>query len=88
MASIVTGVRHHSFFVPKPALLRDDENNSFSIITLTPDSFSIALPVSVRAITDSSVEIAGHGLAEGMLVVTEGNYSLADSTRVTLARQD
>ena len=87
-ASIVTGIRHHSFFVPKPALLRDDENNSFSIVTLTADSLSVTIPVSVRASTDSSVEIAGTGLREGMPVITEGNYSLADSTRVTLARQD
>ena len=87
-ASLVTGIRHHSFFVPTPALLRDDENNSFSIVTLTPDSLSISLPVSVRSIGDSTAEIEGPGLSAGMPVITEGNYSLADSTRVTLARQD
>jgi hypothetical protein len=39
--------------------------------------------VTVGATTDSSAEITGGGLRKGMIVVTEGNYALADSTKVT-----
>ena len=87
-AAIVTGVRPRAFFVPKAALLRDDENNSFSILTITADSLAIILPVVVGTATDSSVEVRGSGLRSGMSVITEGNYTLADSTRVTVSRQD
>jgi RND family efflux transporter, MFP subunit len=87
-ASIVTGIRHHALFVPKTALLRDDENNSYSVVTMTDDSLAMTIPVSIGASSDSSVEILGKGLHAGIPVITEGNYSLADSTRVTVARQD
>ena len=87
-ATIVTGVRHHTLFVPKSAILRDDENNSYTIVTLTADSLAKTIPVSIGTTTDSSVEVRGESVHAGMPVITEGNYSLADSTRVTVARQD
>jgi membrane fusion protein (multidrug efflux system) len=87
-ATIVTGIRHHTLFVPKSAILRDDENNSYSIVTLTADSLAKTIPVSIGTTTDSSVEVIGESVHAGMPVITEGNYSLADSTRVTVARQD
>lgn len=86
--TIVTGLRPHALFVPKAALLRNDENNSYSIITMTGDSLAITLPVVIGTATDSAVEVRGGELRAGMSVITEGNYSLADSTRVTVTRQD
>ena len=87
-AAIVTGIRHHALFVPKSALLRDDENNSYSVVTMTADSLALSIPVSVGTETDSSVEVVGGNIRAGMPVITEGNYSLADSTRVTVGGQD
>ena len=87
-ATIITGMRHHAFFVPKAAILRDDEKNAYSIVTLTADSLAKSVPVSIGTATDSSVEIIGESVHAGMPVITEGNYSLADSTRVTAAGQD
>jgi membrane fusion protein (multidrug efflux system) len=87
-AEIVTGVRHHTLFVPKSALLRDDENNSYSIVTLTADSLALSIPVSVGITNDSSVEVIGGKVRAGMPVITEGNYSLADSIRVSVGGQD
>ena len=87
-ATIVTGIRHHTLFVPKTAILRNDENNSYTIVTLTADSLAKSIPVSIGTATDSSVEVIGENVHAGMPVITEGNYSLADSTRVTVARQD
>jgi multidrug efflux pump subunit AcrA (membrane-fusion protein) len=83
---ITTGVHKGVFVVPKAALLRNDETNSYSIVTFTPDSLALTLPVEVKGMTDSTAEIANHGLKEGMSIITEGHYALADSTRITVVR--
>ncbi|HTR81499.1 MAG TPA: efflux RND transporter periplasmic adaptor subunit [Bacteroidota bacterium] len=87
-AIIYLGVRPHALFVPRSAVLRDDENNTYSIVIVTQDSLAKSVSVSVKSRTDSSVEITGPGLRAGLPVITEGNYSLADSTRVTVAQRD
>jgi multidrug efflux pump subunit AcrA (membrane-fusion protein) len=84
-ARIVTGSRRQALLVPRPALLRDDENNTYSVVIVTPDSLAHRVPVSVGVLSDSSAEITGGILQPGMNVVVEGNYALADSTRVSIA---
>jgi multidrug efflux pump subunit AcrA (membrane-fusion protein) len=85
-AAITTGVLRSTYIVPKAALLRNDENNSYSIMTFTPDSLALSVPVEVRAVTDSTAAIASHNLKEGMNVITEGHYALADSTRIIVSQ--
>lgn len=84
-AAIVTGVHRRALIVPRSAILRDDENNTSSVVTVGADSLARSVQVTVGATTDSTAEITGGALKEGMTVVTEGNYALADSTRVTAA---
>jgi multidrug efflux pump subunit AcrA (membrane-fusion protein) len=84
--TIATGVLKGVFIVPKTALLRNDENNTYSIVTFTLDSVSISVPVEIRGMTDSTVAIGNHILKEGMNVITEGHYALADSTRISVAQ--
>jgi multidrug efflux pump subunit AcrA (membrane-fusion protein) len=84
--TITTGVLKGAFIVPKSALLRNDESNSYTIVTFTPDSLSVSVPVEIRGMTDSTVAIGNHNLKEGMNVITEGHYALADSTRITVAQ--
>lgn len=85
--SIVTGVRPHALFVPKAALLRNDEENSYSVVTITPDSLALRIPVTVGTVTDSTAEVRSPELKPTTVVITEGNYTLADSTRVTVLHQ-
>ena len=85
-ASIGTGSQRGVFIVPKPALLRNDENNSYTVVTFASDSLAISVPVELKGMTDSTVAIGNHGLKEGMNIVTEGNYALADSTRITVVQ--
>ena len=85
-AQIVTGVRRRSLFVPKAALLRNDEDNSFSIVIMTSESLAKVIPVAVGTITDSSAEVRAENLHSGMSVVIEGNYALPDSTRLTIMK--
>jgi multidrug efflux pump subunit AcrA (membrane-fusion protein) len=81
-ARIRTGIRSHALFIPKEALLRNDENNTHSVVIITSDSLALHVPVSVGVEVDSLVEVQSPTLQAGMAVITVGAYSLADSTRV------
>jgi membrane fusion protein (multidrug efflux system) len=83
-ARIITGSRPRALFVPKTALLRNDEDNTWSVVTLTPDSLACHIPVVIGVVTDSTAELRQSGLSAGSVVITEGHYALPDSTRVTL----
>jgi membrane fusion protein (multidrug efflux system) len=82
VARIVTGRHPGILIVPKSALLRNDETDTYTIVVATADSLARVLPVEVGARTDSTAEVMGKGLLPGMRVVVEGNYALADSTRI------
>jgi len=86
-ARIIFSVHSHALLLPRSALLRNDENNTYSVVTVTPDSIAISVPVTVGVQTDSVAEITGGALKPGTPVVTEGNYALADSTKVALGAQ-
>ncbi len=83
-ARIITAIDKNVLIAPKAALLRNDETNSYSIVTVTPDSLAIAVPVSLVVMADSTAEITGQDLKAGMPVIIEGHYALPDSTRVTV----
>jgi RND family efflux transporter MFP subunit len=85
-AQITTGVRRHALFVPKAALLRNDEDNSYSVVMLTADSLAKLIPVVIGTSDEHSAEIRSEQLRAGMMVVTEGNYALTDSTRLSVTR--
>lgn len=86
VARIVIGVHHNVFMVPKSALLRNDETDTYSIVTITPDSLSKSIHVTAGEMTDSTAEVRGDAMHEGMPVITTGNYALPDSTRVSVER--
>jgi membrane fusion protein, multidrug efflux system len=82
VARIIVGRRLNAFLVPKTALLRNDETGTQTIVSITADSLARILPVQLGATTDSTAEISGEGIREGMPVIVEGHYALPDSTRV------
>jgi multidrug efflux pump subunit AcrA (membrane-fusion protein) len=83
-ARIVTGERTGVLLVPPKALLRNDDNDTYTVVTVTGDSLSRSIPVSVGIVEDSIAEVSGIDLHTGMSVIVTGNYALADSTRVTV----
>jgi len=85
-ARIVTGVQRGVFVVPKSSVLRNDETNAFSVVTFNVDSLAISVPVAITGMNDTDIAITNHGLKEGMSIITEGNYALGDSTRITVVR--
>ncbi len=82
VARIVTGRHAGVLIVPKPALLRNDETDAYTVVVATADSLARIVPVEVGARTDSTAEVSARGLLPGTRVVVEGNYALADSTRI------
>jgi RND family efflux transporter MFP subunit len=82
-ARINTGLHANALLVPRSALLRNDETNTYSIVTINDDSLSQTIIVTVGGSNDSIVEIISKSIHAGMPVITQGNYALADSTRVT-----
>ncbi len=87
-AGIVTGVHKNALLVPRSAVLRDDEKKTTSVVMVTPDSLALSVQVDVGAATDSVVEVRSGLLKPGMTVITEGNYAIADSTRVIVNARD
>ncbi len=83
-AHIVTGERRNVLLVPRSALLRDDQNDTYTVLIVTPDSLALSLPVAPGLMNDSVAELRGSGIGEGQSVIIEGNYALADSTKVAL----
>ena len=85
-AQITTGIRRHALFIPKSALIRNDEYNSYSVIMVTADSLAKIIPVIVGTSDEYVTEIRSDQVRSGMMIVTEGNYALTDSTRLSVAR--
>jgi RND family efflux transporter MFP subunit len=85
-AQITTGIRRHALFIPKAALLRNDEDNSYSVIMITADSLAKTIPVIIGTSDEYVTEIRSDQVRSGMMIVTEGNYALTDSTRLSVAR--
>jgi multidrug efflux pump subunit AcrA (membrane-fusion protein) len=85
-ARIVTGNRKGVFIVPKVALLRNDEANTYTVVSFGSDSVAFSVPVQVIGMTDSTASISNHSLKEGMNIIIEGHYALADSTRITVVQ--
>ncbi len=86
-ATITFDVLHQAMLVPKSAVLRNDETNVRTIVTFGPDSLSKSVVVQTGPEMDSLVSVRGDSLRTGMNVITQGNYALADSTRITLTRE-
>jgi len=85
-ATITFDVRHHAMLVPKAAIIRNDETNERSVMTFGTDSIAHSIDVTPVTEVDSLVAVESDELKPGMNVITEGNYALTDSTRITIAR--
>ncbi|HLX13570.1 MAG TPA: efflux RND transporter periplasmic adaptor subunit [Bacteroidota bacterium] len=84
--SIIVGHRQKILLVPASAVLHDDENNTTGIVLVGADSLAHKIDIAVGAKRDSLVEITAAGIAEGNLVIVQGQYGLQDSTRVRVVR--
>ncbi len=68
--------------IPRAALLTNETENEFWVMTVSPDSLALRVPVLTGLSNDSLVEILGTVLAENQAVITAGAYGLPDSSRI------
>jgi multidrug efflux pump subunit AcrA (membrane-fusion protein) len=85
-ATITVGKHRNVFVVPVKAVIHNEENDTYYITLINPDSIAHTLNVNTGIKKDSLMEIYAGGLKEGMQVIVEGNYGLPDSTRVSLKK--
>lgn len=85
-AAIAVGEHTHALLVPKTALLKNDEDNTTSLMIVGTDSLAHRVEIEVGFGTDSTAEVTSPLLAAGTLVIVEGHYGLPDSTRVRIVR--
>ena len=85
-AAISVGEHKNILLVPKPALLKNDENNTTSLMIVGTDSLAHTIEVNTGLATDSTIEVSSSHLSAGSLVIIEGQYGLPDSTRVRIRR--
>jgi RND family efflux transporter MFP subunit len=83
-ARITIATHRNALLVPRTALLRNDETDSYSLVTVSTDSLAKTVAVTVGITIDSLAEVSAEGLTAGMSVIVEGHYALEDSTRVTV----
>lgn len=81
-ATIVTGKRPNVLVVPVSALLKDDENNTASIMIVGTDSIAYKVIVTAGIKQDSVVEVSSPIISAGNFVIVQGHYGLSDSTKV------
>ncbi|MDB5051782.1 MAG: heavy metal efflux rane fusion protein CzcB family protein [Fibrobacteres bacterium] len=81
-ARIILSRRADALLAPKPALLRNDETGEYTLAIVGEDSVAHILKVKPGAAQGDRVEVSGEGLHPGLKVVVQGQYGLADSTRV------
>jgi membrane fusion protein (multidrug efflux system) len=81
VVDIVSSTHKNTLVVPKDALLFDPDTGREYVMVVGQDSIARAVTVTTGYEEDGKVEIL-HGLNQGQLVITQGNYALADGTAV------
>lgn len=85
-ARIFIASRPNALLAPKTALLRNDETGTYSLVAVGNDSLAHVLPVKTGAIKGDRQEVSGEGLRPGLKIIVQGQYGLADSTRIRPVR--
>ena len=85
-ASIIIGKHKDVFVVPLKAVIHDEENDTYSITLINPDSIAYTVNVRKGIVKDSLEEIYADNIKAGMKVIVEGNYGLPDSTKVSIKK--
>ena len=82
--NIITGTNNNVFVVNRSVVLHDDEANTYSLVVMTDDSLAKVVPITIGIQTDSLIEVKSDFLRGGMNIITQGQYTLTDSTKVTV----
>ena len=83
-ATIIIGRRTNILLAPVAALLRNDENNTTSVMVAGKDSLAHVIDVEVGIRQDSLAQILSKNITAGNLVIVQGHVGLPDSTRIRI----
>lgn len=83
----ITGEKHNnSFLITKSAILSNETQTEFWVMKITGETLAIRVPVLRGIENDSIVEISSPYLNINDLLISEGAYSLEDSTVVKIEK--
>lgn len=85
VVQFVAGHSANTFLVKKSALMANETQNRFWIMKVENSNLAVEVPVNKGIENDSLVEIFSSLLNENDLVITQGAYSLPDSTVVSIS---
>jgi len=80
--------RHHpdALLITKSAVMTNETQNHFWVMKVESGNLSLKVPVSIGIENDTLVEIFSEGLSLNDVIISEGAYSLPDSTLVTILK--
>ena len=81
-ARIILSTRPRVLLAPKAALLRNDEDGSYSLVTVGADTVAHTVTVQAGTGQGTRIEVMADGLVAGTKVVVQGQHGMADSTKV------
>jgi len=85
---LVTAEHRHTQWLPKEAVLADETLQHFRVMKLSDDSLALSITVQRGLVDSGRVEILEPHFDPGSRIIIEGQYGLADSTRVKVQAGD
>ena len=86
VVDIVSGTHKDTLIVPKGAILFDPDTGREYVMVVGQDSIARSVTVKTGYEEDNKIEILS-GVGQGQTVITQGNYALADGTKVKVVKR-
>jgi multidrug efflux pump subunit AcrA (membrane-fusion protein) len=83
---ITKTVKDKAVTLPKSAVLTDEKQQEFWIMKLINDTTAVKVPVSKGIEAAGKVEILSPPLSPADRIIASGNYGLADTANVNIAK--
>lgn len=77
---------HQGIFVPREAMLTNEEETSFWLMKMTNDTTAVKVPVTIGWQGEHSIEIVSGNIKPGDRIVTQGAYGLPDTATVKIVK--
>jgi hypothetical protein len=77
---------HDGIFVPRKAVLTNEEENTFWLMKMTNDTTAIKIPVNIGWQGENLIQILSGNIQTTDKVITEGAYGLPDTAYVKIAK--
>jgi len=73
-------------FVPKKAVLTNEEENTFWLMKMTNDTTAVKVPVKIGLQGSRYIQILSNNIDVSDRIITQGGYGLPDTAYVTIAK--